>query len=303
LKGIGNHDNGNQRQQFKLLNRKTTEKILATTRRNNSTGDKLMSIDRYSLLQQGIYVNAISHTEKLQALAISLRAQRTRHELVRLGAPYDGGYLVPDDFENLQACFSPGVADCATFEESLLTKYGIQSHLADYSVDGPPAGFIPKSFQKKYLGPLNDEQHTTLQDWIHSTEEHTGDLILQMDIEGGEYLSIIACPEAVLRRFRIIVIEIHDIESWSEPNFFKVVDAFFQKLLKHFIVIHNHPNNCCGIVNLGGFLSPRVFELTLLRRDRAHSLGNCETFPHPLDRPNLMDRPDLLLPNNWTGIA
>jgi hypothetical protein len=258
-----------------------------------------MSIDRYSLLQQGIYINAIAHAEQLQALAVSLRAQKTKHELIRLGAPYDGGYLVPDDLKDLKACFSPGVADYATFEESLLEKYGIQSHLADYSVDGPPAGFTPKSFQKKFLGPINDEQNTTLQDWIDSTEEHDGDLILQMDIEGGEYLSIIACPHSALKRFRVIVIEIHDIESWAEPNFFKIVDAFFKKLLKQFVVIHNHPNNCCGIVNLGGFLAPRVFELTLLRSDRAEALGNCNTFPHPLDRPNLIGRPDLVLPNNW----
>jgi hypothetical protein len=219
--------------------------------------------------------------------------------LIRIGAAYDGGYLVPDDLKNISACFSPGVAGYATFEEALLADFGIESHLADYSVDGPPKGFNPKSFKKKYIGPNSDEQYETLEDWINSTDESDGDLILQMDIEGGEYLSILACPEHVLNRFRIIVIEIHEVESWGEGNFFKTADTFFDKLLKNFYVVHNHPNNCCGIVNIGGFLSPRVFELTLLRKDRAESLGHCKILPHQLDRPNLTDRADLILPENW----
>ena len=258
-----------------------------------------MSIEKYRLLQQGVYVNAMTPAGRLQSLVNKLKPVRTKFPLKRIGAPYDGGYLIPDDCNDLSACLSPGVAGYATFEESLFATYGIPSHLADFSVDGPPPGFNPKSFQKKFIGPIDDDQHMTLDTWIASLNEGDGDLILQMDIEGAEYLSILACSESVLKRFRIIVVEIHEIESWGEGNFFKTVEAFFGKLLKYFNVLHNHPNNCCGIVNLGGFVSPRVFELTLLRKDRADPLGYCTAFPHPLDGANIPDRPDLLLPLNW----
>jgi hypothetical protein len=111
-----------------------------------------MSIDRYALMAQGIYVNSVTEAGKLQTLATKLWPVRTCLELIRIGAAYDGGYLVPDDLKNISACFSPGVAGYATFEEALLADFGIESHLADYSVDGPPNGFNPKSFKKNTSG-------------------------------------------------------------------------------------------------------------------------------------------------------
>ena len=141
----------------------------------------------------------------------------------------------------------------------------------------------------------------TLDTWIEHTPglEKDGDLLLQMDIEGAEYSSLLSLSPKNLKRFRILIIEFHNIESWGDPAFFKIVTATFKKLLTYFMVVHNHPNNCCGLVNLGGVLAPRVFELTLIRRDRSGSLGRCESFPHELDRPNLLERPDLVLPANW----
>jgi hypothetical protein len=46
---------------------------------------------------------------------------------------------------------------------------------------------------------------------------------------------------------------------------------------------------------------PRVFELTLLRKDRSEALGFVETLPHPLDAPNVTDKPVLELPKEWYG--
>ena len=40
-----------------------------------------------------------------------------------------------------------------------------------------------------------------------------------MDIEGGEYETILTTPAEILNRFRIMIIEIHDVESWSHPYF------------------------------------------------------------------------------------
>ena len=35
----------------------------------------------------------------------------TEHRLLRLGCTGDGGYLIPDDLDVFDACFSPGVDD------------------------------------------------------------------------------------------------------------------------------------------------------------------------------------------------
>ncbi len=262
-----------------------------------------MQLDKYALFDQGIYVEKMTPPQALAGLVDRLAPLATGIALARYGAAHDGGYLVPEDLRDLAACFSPGVGDSAQFERDLLDRAGIPSHLADHSVDGPPDGFEPRSFTRRFLGAVDDETSITLDSWVRASADFaTGrDLMLQMDIEGDEYVTLLAASEEVLRRFRILVVEIHDVESWGDPAFFRIVQSFFDRLLAQFWVVHNHPNNCCGLVNLGGFAAPRVFELTFLRKDRARPQGYCGPFPHPLDAPNLPGRDDLVLPARWQG--
>jgi len=257
--------------------------------------------NRYELFARGLFLEIMTDPAKLRDLVSKLRPIATKYELIRIGSENDGGYLLPDDLDGISVCFSPGVDVNSSFEADLLQKKAINSHLADFSVEGPPSGFQPRSFLKKYIGAFDDDQFITLDTWVRGQTEYgsDGDFLLQMDIEGGEYASVLATSSEVLNRFRVIALEIHNIESWGDPAFFRIVEDFFNKLCQKFYVLHNHPNNCCGIVNLNGVYLPRVFELTLLRKDRADFLGFRSDFPHPLDRPNMENRPDLLLPAGW----
>jgi hypothetical protein len=161
--------------------------------------------------------------------------------------------------------------------------------------------FMPSSFTKKYVGTVNDEMFMTMDKWVSDQKEYASgkDFILQMDIEGWEYPTLLDASEEVLKRFRMIVMEVHDIESWGHPPFFRTVEAFFAKLLQHFYVVHNHPNNFCGVINMGGFKATQVIELTLLRKDRSDALGFCDTFPHPLDAPCVPSYKEFPLPKCW----
>ena len=242
--------------------------------------------------------------DQLKELVRALRPVKTKFELIRVGGANDGGYLIPNDLEGIMACFSPGVADTASFEADLC-KRGIGSHLADASVDEPPKGFTPLSFIKKYVDGYDDETNITLDTWINEKSGDMawweGDLLLQMDIEGGEYATLIGTPIEVLKRFRIICVEIHDTDAWFNPIAWNTVQTFFAKLTQDFHVVHNHPNNNCGTVDASGFILPKVFELTLLRKDRSDALGFVEDLPHLLDAPNVTDKPVLKLSKEWYG--
>jgi len=255
---------------------------------------------RYDLLSRGIFVDPVVPVERLKQLVKKLRPIQTDIELLRIGAEEDGGYLIPDDLDGVSSCYSPGVAQIASFETGI-SKFGIPSHLADYSVDGPPKDAIVASFIKKYIGANNGNNFISLEKWIIDTEQANDnrDLLLQMDIEGGEYECILSTPSAVLNRFRIIAIEFHNIETWAQSHFLSIVEATFDKLLEIFYVVHNHPNNAMGVVDLNGFLAPRLFEMTLHRKDRVKEIRGLSTLPHPLDRPNLLDRQDLYFPPDW----
>jgi len=238
---------------------------------------------------------------QLQDLLESLYPVKTKFELVRIGGNNDGGYLIPNDLEGITACFSPGVDVTASFEKDLLER-GIKSHLADASVDAPPGGLEVASFTKKYLDGVNTDGYMTLTSWMHEQLAIMGDYILQMDIEGGEYATILTADRNTLNSFRIIVIEIHDVQHWfNNPLAWGIVQTFFAKLLQDFNVVHNHPNNNCPFIEVDGILMPTVFELTLLRKDRAEPEGFVTKFPHRLDQPNVTNQFDRPLPPSMYG--
>lgn len=251
------------------------------------------------LRKHKVLVNAIS-TEELQFLLEKLWPHQVGKDLIRLGSEGDGGYLVPDDLNGLEACFSPGVDKTSAFEEACF-KLGMKLFLADASVDEPNLDLPSSSysFQKKHIGVTNDDRFITLDAWVATSKlDHDADLLLQMDVEGCEYLSLIATSEALLKRFRIIVIEFHDLHNLWEKDFFRQAEATFSKLLQHHNCVHIHPNNQATVLKLNGVEIPNLMEFTFLRNDRFKSNTFETQFPHVLDSDNT-EHGSLKLPKGW----
>jgi hypothetical protein len=236
----------------------------------------------------------------VRALLHALRPLEPGIELIRVGPDKDGGYLVPDDLDGIRHVFSPGVSNESGFEAQLADR-GMQIFLADYSVDGPAVAHPRFVFDKRYVGCMSDERYVTLDDW-HAAKlgaDSGAELLLQMDIEGAEYETLLAASPRLLGKFRIMVIEFHWLgQLWNEP-FFALASRAFGKLLATHAVVHIHPNNCCGSVQSAGIEIPRIAEFTLLRRDRLRSTAYRTTFPHPLDRPNVVKKKPLDLAPCW----
>jgi hypothetical protein len=226
--------------------------------------------------------------------------------LIRIGGPGDGGYLVPDDLKGVSACFSPGVADSASFELGM-AELGIMSHMADYSVDQSPVSGDLFTFEKLFLATHNEEgKFIRLDDWISSKPQSTDDLILQMDIEGDEWAILADASSEVLQRFRIIVLELHGLETLlTDAVGLKIFETVIRKLKYHFSVVHLHPNNYGRVLNYSGVSIPQVIEMTLIRKDRTERLRQLygPEIPHPLDAPNNSGSRDLALTTDWTGIG
>lgn len=248
----------------------------------------------------GWHAAARTPVAKLRALLQALRPLDPGIELIRLGPEADGGYLLPDDLDGIRYAFSPGVSNESGFEAALAER-GMQVFLADASVDGPAASHPRFTFDKRFVGCLTDERYITLDDW-HAAKvgDDDAELLLQMDIEGGEYETLLAASPKLLAKLRILIVELHGLpQLWNEP-FFAVASRMFEKLLKSHAVVHIHPNNCCGSVKSAGLEIPRIAELTFLRRDRLRSTAYRTTFPHPLDRPNVAKPPLHLAPCWYT---
>lgn len=231
-----------------------------------------------------------------------LRPQKSGAPLIRIGDFGDGGYLVPDDLRGIAACYSPGVSEQASFEMDL-AKRGIPSFMADASVEKPPLNVPGAKFVPMFLGDKDAGDTMTLESWVSATDPASGeDLLLQMDIEGAEYATLAAAPRDLLRRFRMIVIEWHQLPSvLTKPRFQKRALAAIEKLREDFVTVHLHANNISGSVEIDGEAIPRVVEATLLRRDRARGLRPTTELPHPLDCRHNPRRPSLALPKRWIG--
>jgi hypothetical protein len=251
------------------------------------------------LLDHGWFCSSAVSDDQVQAFLCTMRPVATDKPLIRVGSPADGGYLIPDDLEGVRYCFSPGVAHSSAFETDLAVR-GIESFMADYSVDGPAAESPMFHFSKRYLGAFTDDVFITMGDWLQRTiSPDDGDLILQMDIEGCEYDVIFETPEEIWKRFRIAAIEFHNVNIIFQPMGLKLLSLCMNKLLRVFDVVHIHPNNGGGTIRHGALVIPRLIEVTLLRKDRIGTREAARSFPHPLDRPNFPELPAVELPECW----
>jgi hypothetical protein len=248
-------------------------------------------------------IGVASHrpTEPFRDLVRRLRPVPCGHELVRIGGAHDGGYLLPDDLAGIEACFSPGTGRVADFERDLLAR-GIPSHMADATVEKPPFTAPGVTFESLLLGSRDVGERVTLGRWMRRHRpEPRGDLLLQMDIEGGEYDVLPNADPADLARFRIVVVEFHRLEWLADPFHFRVISQSFEKLLDQFAVVHLHPNNTRPFARCGDIQLPRAMEFTFLRRDRIRPGGPPVRIPHPLDADCSTRHPTAGAPAGWVG--
>ena len=218
--------------------------------------------------------------------------------MIRIGAEFDGGYVIPDDLDDIVASFSPGVSATMDFDLELARR-GIPCFLADASVEGLSLEHELFKFEKMFLGGKNEKNVMTLDNWVERNAPANGDLLLQMDIEGAEYETIEACDDETLKRFRQIVLEVHDFEEVFTKNGLERYKAFFMRLKEHFEIVHLHNNNSLPLLNVSGLEFPPVFELSLLRKDRVKEVSYDVAIPHQLDAPNVYKLPDTNIPKFW----
>lgn len=241
------------------------------------------------------YIFRVTQIDNLNLFLSRIKPITTEYELVRFGHDADGGYLIPNDLQGISILFSPGVSNQAYFENDL-SKLGIKSYMADFSINNPPIKNIYFDFIKMNIGFENEPNNINLENWIKSNVKFEEDMILQMDIEGGEYNVIIETPSELFKKFRIIVIEFHSLDLLLNNASFNFIKACFYKLIKDFYIVHIHPNNSSDVAKYRHIEIPSIMEFTFIRKDRVSNVKKSVNFPHHLDKKNIQDNEELILP-------
>jgi hypothetical protein len=244
-----------------------------------------------------IWISRSASKLKIESLIKSLHPRGTVSPLMRIGPAGDGGYLLPDDLDGISACISPGVSFETGFDTAVAER-GIDVYMADASVEGPPSPNPRFHFMKKFLDVFEDDSHTRL-DTLCGSASAKGDLLLQMDIEGAEWRVLLDASPEVLNRFRIMVIEFHDLKEMFGRFSYGMIEATFNKILSTHSVVHIHPNNISPMAHFFDIPIPPLVEITFYRNDRMFNAERPSRFPHPLDSDNVPNLPSIVLPECW----
>lgn len=212
----------------------------------------------------GFHVSRRTSEIEMENVLRKLRAGSNEEDFIRVGGVGDGGYWVPNDLNGIQAVFSPGVGNLSQFE-LFFAERDIPCFMVDASVAGPSQDHPNFHFQPVWLSKKTIPGETiSLEDWIGASAP-AGDLLLQMDIEGDEYPAFLAVDQSLLIRFRIIVLEVHNVTSITSRAGLQLVDALMDRLLETHEVVHSAPNPVCRTINIGQLSIPNCVELTLRR--------------------------------------
>ncbi len=205
--------------------------------------------------------------EKLRPLMDRFVSQEIDVPLMRLGSERDGGYVVVDKDYNNSFLISGGILNDNNFELAL-AKLGARAHQVDYSIVEPPVAHPRLTFSAERLVGENKKRlafDVTLDQLVaETTDTRNYELLLKLDIEGSEW-EIFETSNS-LHKFSQIFLELHYLDRLASSKYAESSIDALEKLFKSFFPVFISGNNCCGYVTLGGYVLPRVMELTLLNR-------------------------------------
>ena len=225
---------------------------------------------------------------------------------IRIGSNDDGGYVLLDSgLESIDIVYSYGVGDNADFEAMICEKYNAIARLYDHTIKSAPLKNDLLYFKREGVGPKKSENLNTIENHINKNSDSGKRLLLQMDVEGAEWDTLIHTPNSVLGLFDQIVIEVHGLASdvsdaLNEGGVYKVSIENKIKVLKKinalFYLYHVHANTEGGLYYINWFKVPNILELTFVNKKAVKDAEHSKVvFPTEFDRPNAKGRKEIEL--------
>jgi hypothetical protein len=207
---------------------------------------------------------------------------------VRLGKQYDGGYVICEIPNiNYSILLSGGIQTDISFEEAFVTKYNTPCLAFDGTINAIPHTNKNIKFIKKNIGDVDSDTITNL----HNLLESNKSIFIKMDIEGHELKWLRSLSINHLNNIDQFVIEFHVV--FSENN-----SDIFDKINTTHVLVHFHPNNCCGTMRSKDSVRvPKLFECTYLHKKyfTAPPTLNNKPIPSAIDMQNVKSKPDIYI--------
>ena len=205
-------------------------------------------------------------------------------DLIRVGGPTDGGYVMADPLA-AGGAISIGVGSDVSWDQDIGAR-GIPVAMFDHTVRKPP-GHVPNgTFYRLGIGPGQGPKTQPLGQLL-MVAGFTGrdDLLLKMDVEGAEWAALTEPGPADLQPFTQIVLELHCIAGLKDERSAEPILAAIEHLTTSHVPVHVHANNYDELVRFGNWWFPNAIELTLIRRNTLADAQPATSLRTDLDAP------------------
>ncbi len=231
----------------------------------------------------------------------ALRLLRPHHAIeaqkIRIGRPFDGGYVMIDAFDQVEAAYSFGINDDVSWDFDIAQR-GIDIFQYDHTIEHLPFEHPRFHWSKTGIDRTSSGNMRSLPDVIKAHgHENATNLLLKCDIELAEWDAFHDVPKIIMEKFSQIVIEIHDLPRVGSLEHGLNARQVLMNLTNNHRLVHIHANNYGGFRMVGGIMLPNVVELTLIRKDMFDLSVSNEIFPTNLDMPCNRDWADIHLGN------
>ena len=212
--------------------------------------------------------------------------------LARFGGPGDGGYLMCGNLlGEAQGVYSYGIGGTDDWGCEVGSRFGLPVHQYDcFNLEQPVCNdggrFV---FHAECIGPetvtIESRPFDTLASQIAKNGHAGKRLIVKMDVEGAEWESLMATPDAVLAEIDQLPMELHGVDG---PRFPELV----RKLKRTFHLVHRHFNNMACEAGLDPFPSRAIQVLFVNKRIGIPDPSVEPSLPNTLDAPDYPEQPD-----------
>jgi len=218
------------------------------------------------------------------------------HRKIRVGNEYDGGYIFVDDFNPISTVVSCGISNDVTCDLAL-AELGKDILQYDHTVEGPPVSHPRFRFHKQAIDAFGKIPGSVpLWDVTSAAGDPAkADVLLKIDIDGGEWETFANFPAGGMKRLRQIACEFHGSSQLQDEPFFSQALQAITNIRKDFFPAHLHANNFVTFTNVMGVPLPEVFEVTFLNHEFYRPGERQRRAPSEVDNPNNPLIPDLYL--------
>jgi len=237
------------------------------------------------------YWSPTSHAVQ-QALLDELETVSLKNcTLKRYGSPHDGGYLMCANLlKDVTAAYSYGIDREDNWGCDVSRELGVVVHQYDCFANERPACSSSFMFHDECVGPrretLDGQPFDTLAAQI-ARNGHTGKtLLVKIDVEGAEWDSLLATPDAVLDTFVQLPMELHLRGSSDESRFLTLVKRLKEKF--HLVNLHFNNFACTGEADP---LPSKAFQALWVNK-RVGTLDADAPSPAPASPLNTADEPN-----------